>query len=121
VKKKRRGVGLSRHQSPLVAQRHEGLRPRLQERKAEPPFWGYRRIWAYLRLVEERTVNTKRVLRLMREPHLLVTPHPQLKATRPPTGSTPRPTKPNAWWGIDMTTILGEDFGWVSIVVVLDW
>ena len=57
----------------------------------------------------------------MREHHLLVQPHLTLRAKRPPTGSKPRPTKPNEWWGIDMTKILVEDFGWVYIVVVLDW
>jgi hypothetical protein len=29
------------------------------------PFWGYRRIWAYLYFVEQRTVNMKRILGLM--------------------------------------------------------
>jgi putative transposase len=112
---------MSRHKSPLVAQRNESLLQRIQELKAEHPFWGYRRIWAYLRFVEERAVNKKRVLRLMREHHLLVKSHLTLRAKRTPTGSKPRPTKPNEWWGIDMTKILVEDFGWVSIVVVLDW
>jgi hypothetical protein len=37
---------MSRQPSPLVAQRNEGLLQRIRERKAEPPFWGYRRIWA---------------------------------------------------------------------------
>jgi putative transposase len=31
------------------------------------------------------------------------------------------PTRPNAWWGIDMTKVLIEGFGWVYIVLVLDW
>jgi putative transposase len=33
------------------------LRPRIQALKAEHPFWGYRRIWAYLRFVAQRRVN----------------------------------------------------------------
>jgi hypothetical protein len=36
-------------------------------------------------------------------------------------GNKPRPTKPNAWWGIDMTKVLVQGFGWIYIVVVLDW
>jgi putative transposase len=112
---------MSRPQSPLVAQRNESLLHRIQELKAEHPFWGYRRIWAYLRFVEQHAVNKKRVLRLMREHHLLVKPHQTLRAKRTPTGRKPRPTKPNEWWGIDMTKILGEDCGWVYIVLVLDW
>jgi putative transposase len=112
---------MSRHPSPLVARRHESLLQRIEELKAEQPFWGYRSIWADLRVVEERAVNKKRVLRLMREHHLLVKPHLTLRAKRTPPGSKPRPTKPNEWWGIDMTNILVEAFGWVDIVVVLDW
>jgi putative transposase len=112
---------MSRHQSPLVAQRNESLLQRIQELKAEHPFWGRRRIWADLHFGEARAVNKKRVLRLMREDHLLVKPHLTLRAKRTPTGSKPRPTKPHEWWGIDMTKILVEDFGWVYIVVVLDW
>lgn len=61
------------------------------------------------------------MLRLRREHHLVVTPHSTLKAKRPPTRSNPRPTKPNAWGGIDMTQVLGEGFGWVYIVWVVDW
>jgi hypothetical protein len=41
---KRRVAGLTRQRSRVVAQRHEGLLCRLQELKAEHPFWGYRRI-----------------------------------------------------------------------------
>ena len=66
-------------------------------------------------------MNKKRVLRVMREHHLLVPPNLKLKAKRPPTGSKPSATKPNGWWGIDMTKLLVEAFGWVSIEVVLDW
>jgi putative transposase len=74
-----------------------------------------------LRDVEQRSVNKKRILRLMREQQLLVTPNLRLKAPRTPTGSKPRPTRPNEWWGIDMTKVLVAGFGWVYIVIVLDW
>jgi putative transposase len=112
---------MSRQKSPLVAQRNESLLQRIRELKAEHPFWGYRRIWAYLRFVEKRAVNQKRILRLRREHHLLVPPNLRLKAKRTPMGSKPRPTKPHEWWGIDMTKVLVHGVGWVSIVVVLDW
>ena len=94
---------------------------RIQALKAEHPFWGYRRIWAYVRFVEHWPVNKKRVWRLMREHHLLVPPNQTLKAKRTPTRSKPKATKPNEWWGIDMTKVLVEDCGWVYIVLVLDW
>jgi putative transposase len=74
-----------------------------------------------LRFVEHLSVNKKRILRLMREHHLVVTPHLGLKAKRTPAGRKPKPTKPNEWWGIDMTTVLVAGFSWVYIVVVLDW
>jgi putative transposase len=112
---------MSRHPSSLVAQRNEGLLQRIRELKAEHPFWGYRRIWAYLHFVEQLPVNKKRVLRLMRAHHLLVTPNLRLRAKRTPMRSKPKPTKPNEWWGIDMTKVLVEGVGWIYIVVVLDW
>jgi putative transposase len=102
-------------------QRDESLLPYIQTLKAAHPFWGYRRIWAYLSFVEQRAVNKKRILRLMREHQLLVTPNLRLRAKRTPTGRKPKPTRPNEWWGIDMTKVLVEGFGWVYIVLVLDW
>jgi putative transposase len=56
-----------------------------------------------------------------REHDLLVRPNRQLKAKRTPTRNTSQPTQPHEWWGIDMTKVMVEDFGWVSIVLVLDW
>jgi putative transposase len=121
VKKKRRAPGLTRNRSLQVAQRDADLLPRIQQLKADHPFWGYRRIWAYLHDVERLPVHKTRMLRVMRENSLLVTPNLRLRAKRTPTSSKPRPTKPNEWWGIDMTKVLVEGFGWVDIVLVLDW
>ena len=104
-----------------MAQRDEALLPRMHALKAEHPFWGDRRIWASWRFVEQVPVHKKRILRLLREHHLWVMPHAKLKAKRTPTRSKPRPTKPHAWGGIDMTKVMVEGFGWRSIVVVLDW
>jgi len=66
-------------------------------------------------------VNKKRILRSMWEHELLVSPNLKLKAKRTPMRSKPKPTKPNEWWGIDMTKVLVQGLGWVFIVVVLDW
>jgi putative transposase len=71
--------------------------------------------------VEQLAIPKKRVLRAIREHHLLVQPHRQLKATRTPSRSTPRPTTPQAWWGLDMTKVMVEGLGWVSSGLVLDW
>jgi putative transposase len=112
---------MSRQTSPLVAQHHDERLRRIQALKAEHPCWGYRRIWAYLRFVAQQPVNHERMLRRMQAHHLVVQPNLGLKAKRTPTGSKPRPTKPNEWWGMDMTKVLVQGGGWVYIVVVLEW
>jgi hypothetical protein len=89
--------------------------------QAEPPFWGDRRIWASRRVVEPLPGHKKRALRLMPEPHLLVTPQQRRKAKRTPLRSTPKPTRPTEWGGTDMTKGRVQDVGWVSIVVGLAW
>jgi putative transposase len=114
-------VGITRRRALRVVQEDAALLPQIQQLKAEHPFWGYRRIWAYLRFVEQQLVNKKRILRLLREHHLLVSPNVKLKAKRTPMRSKPKATKPNEWWGIDMTKVLVEGFGWLYIIVVLDW
>lgn len=112
---------MNRRTSARVATRNAAILERLRAIKADHPFWGYRRCWATLRYVDGLPVNQKRILRVMREADLLVKPTRQLRATRTPTTSKPRPTAPNQWWGIDMTKVLVESFGWVYVVVVLDW
>jgi putative transposase len=104
-----------------VAARNAELLERVRALKAEHPFWGYRRIWAHLRLVDGLAVNRKRVYGVMKANGLLVHPDPKLKARRKAGTTKPRPTRPNQWWGIDMTKVMVEGFGWVYLVVVLDW
>ncbi|WP_243438497.1 IS3 family transposase [Fundidesulfovibrio soli] len=104
-----------------VAARNADLLDRIRSLKADHPFWGYRRIWAHLRFVDELAVGKNRVHRLMKEHGLTVRSNQLLKAKRKPTGSKPRPTRPNQWWGIDMTKVMIEGFGWVYVVIVLDW
>ena len=89
--------------------------------KAEHPYWGYRRIWASLRYKDGLMVNTKRIYRLMKKHDLLVKSNIKLKATRSITTTKPRATEVNQWWGIDMTKISINGFGWVYVVIVLDW
>jgi putative transposase len=96
-----------------VTQRDEGLLARIQGLKAEPPCGGYRRIWAYLHFVEGLAVNKKRVLRVMRAHDLLVQPNLRLKARRTQSRSKPRATTPYEWWGIEMTKVMVDGFGWV--------
>lgn len=110
-----------RHKSEKVIERNRDILERIQGLKSEHPFWGYRRIWAYLKFVEGLDINKKRILRLMREYGLLVKPNMRLKATRVAPRPKPRPSSPNEWWGIDMTKAIVGNSGWVYIVIVLDW
>jgi len=61
-----------RKQSYSVTLRNEYVLERIKNIKAEHPFWGYRRVWAYLRYIDGLIVNKKRVYRLMREITLLL-------------------------------------------------
>ena len=91
--------------------------------KADQPGWGYRMVWAYLKYRLGHQVNKKRVYRIMKERDLLVKPNLKLKARRDNQNnrSKPRATRPNQFWGIDMTKVMIESFGWLYLVIVLDW
>jgi putative transposase len=112
---------VKRKESILTTERNSAVVERIGQIKAEHPFWGYRRTWAHLKYVDNLDINKKRVLRLMQRHDLQVKPDKKLRATRTPTRSKPRPDRPNQWWGIDMTKVMVDGFGWMYIVVVLDW
>jgi len=109
-----------RNTSDSAALRNVYLLERIKDIKAEHPFWGYRRVWAYLRYVDGLIVNKKHVYRLMRENDLTVKPNSRLIAKRVSDKPKPRPDRPMEWWGIDMTKLM-TDSGWVYVVIVLDW
>ncbi len=113
-------VKFQRRRSAVIDESDRAVLPIIQRLKAEHPFWGYRRIWAYLRFVERLSINKKRVYRILRENDLLVKGDEKLKAKRTARQSKPRPDKPNNWWGIDMTKVLTKE-GWAYLVVVNDW
>jgi len=104
-----------------VAERNAHLLARIKAIKADHPFWGYRRIWAHLRFVDMLPAGKHRVYRLMREHGLTVKSSAKLKASRKTPRPKPRPTRPNEWWGMDMTKVMIGGFGWIYVVVVLDW
>jgi len=112
---------MKRKESILIAERNLPCLTRIKALKADHPFWGYRRIWANLKYIDKLEINKKRVLRLMQKHNLLVKQDTKLKATRTPTRNKPKPSRPNQWWGIDMTKVMVQGFGWIYIVVVLDW
>ncbi len=88
--------------------------------KSQHPFWGYRRIWAYLRFVAKLSVNRKRIYRLLKENDLLVKASTRLLAKRMSNTGKPRPEQSNQWWGIDMTKVMTAS-GWAYVVLVVDW
>ena len=79
--------------SDSVTLRNEYLLKRIKDIKAEHPFWGYRRVWAYLRYIDGLIVNKKRVYRLMREHNLTVKPNLRLIAKRVSVYCSPLRTK----------------------------
>jgi transposase InsO family protein len=110
-----------RRESASTLERNLPIITRIKEVKAEHPFWGYRRMWAYLKYIDGLEINKKRIYRLMQRNALLVRPDTKLRATRTPSRSKPRPERPNQWWGIDMNKVMVHGFGWMYITVVLDW
>jgi transposase InsO family protein len=58
----------------------------------------------------------------MKENNLLVVDNTKLKArARYPNRNKPKAIRPNQFWGIDMTKILLRSFGWLYLVIILDW
>lgn len=92
----------------------------IKEIKQGHPFWGYRRVRAWLKYREGLPVGYKRVYRLMKEHEFLV-PQTRYRAKRQPAGRKPRAVRPRQSWGIDMTKFLIPALGWAYLVVVLDW
>lgn len=101
----------------------KAILPQIQAIKADHPFWGYRRVWAYLKYRQGKNYNKKRIHRIMKEHNLLVTPNLRLKARRDnrPYRSKPKAERPNQFWGTDMTKIMIDSFGWLYLVILLDW
>lgn len=88
--------------------------------KSEHPFWGYRRVRAYLQYKLNIHVSRKYVYRLMKDNALLVDVK-QYKAKRKPQRAKPIAERQNQIWGTDMTKFYIDTVGWLYFVVVLDW
>lgn len=112
---------MKRRKSLSVMVRNEGVLNQIKLIKSEHPLWGYRRIWSYLKYRQGMSVNKKRIYRLMKEHELTVTPEVRLKAKRGPIKRKPVAVKPNEYWGIDMTKIRMRTWGWLYLVIILDW
>jgi putative transposase len=92
----------------------------IKEIKPRHPFWGYRRVRAWLKYREGLPVGYKRIYRLMKENDLLVL-QKRYRAKRQPESRKPRAQRPGQFWGLDMTKFLIPTWGWAYLVVVLDW
>ena len=112
---------MKRKKSLSVIERNKAVLAEIKNVKTDHPLWGYRRIWSYLKYRQGIAVNKKRIYRLMRENEMLVTPQVRRKAKRGPIKPKPIASKPNQFWGIDMTKIRMNTWGWLYLTVVLDW
>lgn len=110
-----------RKRSQAVMERDKQLLELIEPIKADHPAWGYRRVWAYLRYRKGLAVGKNRIYRILKENRLLAQNVRKLKAKRGSKGSKPTTDKPNELWGIDMTKIKVESWGWLYLVVVKDW
>jgi transposase InsO family protein len=88
---------------------------------ATTPFTGegHRKVWARLRVRDGVRVARKRVLRLMRENHLL---SPYRSPSKPPKAHDGKiiTMAPNLMWGTDGTRVFTLEDGWVWIFTAVD-
>ena len=104
-----------------VTERNAPIVARIRAIKADHPFWGYRRVWAHLNYIDDIAISQNKVHRLMLVHGLLVAKNVKLKAIRKAHTRKPKPERPNQWWGIDMTKVMIEGYGWVYVTIVIDW
>ena len=80
--------------------------------KANHPFWGYRRVTAYLRHRRGMKVNHKKVYTLMRENDLTVSKETRKRPERP-LRSKPKANKPREYWG--QSDQVHDKFSWLGV------
>ncbi len=110
-----------RKRSAKLQANDAALLPQIHTIKADHPAWGYRRVWAYLRYREQIVVGKNHIYRLLKEHRLLAKSGRKLRALRTPMPSKPRSEHPNGLWGIDMTKVAVDSWGWLYLHVVIDW
>ena len=119
-------TGLSRRAMYLAPTPETVLRPRADELQVRQairevalvrPTFGYRRVWAMLRR-SGRTVNRKRVHRLMKAEGLLRPAH--FPRPRLPSTGNLSAELPNQKWSTDLTDVLTTDRGICHLMAVVD-
>lgn len=104
-----------------IDQADAALLPRIRQNKAAHPFWGYGGVWSYLPYREQIIIGKNRVYRILTEHDLLVTRRNKLKACRTTERPQPKSTVPYELWGIDMTEVFVQSWGWVYLHVVKEF
>ena len=104
---------------PLISD--EDLLALIRHDLATSPFTGegHRKVWARLRIRDGVRVSRKRVLRLMRENHLLSPHRGWPKAVKAHDGKIIT-MAPNLMWGTDGTRVFTLDEGWVWIFTAVE-
>jgi putative transposase len=103
-------VGRSR---PLVDEVEAAI---VQVAEANPTD-GYRIVTAWVRRKLGRSINRKRVLRVMRERKLIQRRQPEPRRRRP---GFFRVTRPGELWHLDMTSIWVAEHGWCYLNAIID-
>jgi transposase InsO family protein len=80
---------------------------------------GHRKVWGRLRFGQGIRVSRKRVLRLMRENHLL-SPYRGRQGQPDPHEGTIVTEAPNLMWGTDGTKVFTLEDGWVWVFVAVE-
>jgi len=80
---------------------------------------GHRKVWARLRVRQQARVSRQRILRLMRENHLL-SPHRVRQSEGCAHPGHIITDAPNVMWGSDGTRILTVDEGWVWLFTAVE-
>ena len=112
---------MKRQKAKAIERDNRELLEQIKQLKGEHPLWGYRRVWAYMKYRQGYQVNKKRVYRLMKENALLVSQIKKLKAIRKKYPEKIRASAVNQVWAVDMTKVMIPEYGWLSLIIVLDW
>jgi transposase InsO family protein len=110
-----------KRRGPRPAISEEDLLTLIRHDLATSPFTGegHRKVWARLRIRDGVRVSRKRVLRLMRENHLLSPHRGWPKAVKAHDGKIIT-MAPNLMWGTDGTRVFTLDEGWVWIFAAVE-
>jgi transposase InsO family protein len=114
-------VSSPKRRGPPPSISDEALLELIRADLATTPFTGegHRKVWARLRVRDGVRVARKRVLRLMRENHLL---SPYRSRSTPPKEHDGKiiTLAPNLMWGTDGTRVFTLEAGWVWIFTAVD-